>query len=153
MSLPALHMVRPLFLSLLILALAHAPSRAWAEDAAECWRHPIDAELDASMEKGLSTADQLAAIAKAEAQWDALLNSHYQDLRKRLPAEAFEALKVSQRRWMEFRDREHAAIEKIFAQTEGSMYLPMQADSRMQLVKARALELASHVEIWNLRSQ
>jgi hypothetical protein len=35
----------------------------------------------------------------------------------------------------------------IYARLEGTMYIPMRADSRMQLVKNRALELKSHLDL------
>ena len=49
--------------------------------AEETKKHPVEAKVDALMEKAVSTADMIQAYDKGIALWDAELNRVYQALR------------------------------------------------------------------------
>ncbi len=113
--------------------------------------HPIDQAMDLAMEEDPSTAGMMRAIAEAGEAWDQLLNKHYQSLRKILGEAESEKLKKAQRGWIAFRDAEYELLETIYGKMEGTMYRPMHALERMELVKKRALTLGQWVELLSLR--
>ena len=110
----------------------------------------IGSALDAALAEGLSTADQVAAIERAAAEWDALLNRRYRALEAGLPADSGAVLKQSQRAWIHFRDAEFHTLAGIYRQKDGSMFIPMQAIDRMEIVKQRVLELESYLDLLSL---
>lgn len=105
---------------------------------------PIDRKLSDCIDGDPSTAGMVGCIDDAYAAWDKELNAAYQALAKRLAPEPKDALKTAQRRWLEWRDAEFAMLDRIYATREGTMYLPMAAGDRMEIIKARAVELRSY---------
>ena len=59
-----------------------------------------------------------------------------------------QSLKMAQLSWIAFRDNEFKWIDSIYDTLEGSMYIPMRVDEKMQLVKQRALAFASWIEMF-----
>jgi len=114
---------------------------------------PIDSALNAALARDLSTADQLAAIETARADWDARLNQVYRSLISQLPETSAAQLRRSQRAWLAFRDAEHAALDALYADTEGSLFRPMHALDKVALLRHRVQELESWRSTWELRSQ
>lgn len=115
--------------------------------------HPIEAKLNAALEKDLSTTDQLAAIAVATEEWNALLVKTLGQLQKELPAPAAAALKESQQRWEEFHKLEKSAITRLYENTEGTVFRSLEALDKLRLVKDRALQLNALLSAWQLRQQ
>ena len=109
--------------------------------------NPIDKELSECMDKDPSTKGILECIDKAYQKWDDELNNYYKKLTDMLDDESKAALKEAQRKWIEFRDLEFKNIENIYTFKEGTMYLPMQALDRMDIVKNRALGLKDFYEL------
>ena len=56
-------------------------------------------------------------------------------------------LKSAQLSWITYRDSEFKLIDSIYDGIQGTMYIPMRIDEKMQIVKQRALALASHVDM------
>lgn len=115
--------------------------------AQEPSKHPIDKALEACLDKNSSTAGMVDCIGKAYDKWDKELNRVYAELMKRLSPDARAKLKEAQLQWLKFRDSEFKLQEGIYSKLEGTMYIPMSADSRMQVVKNRALELKSYLDL------
>lgn len=111
--------------------------------------HKIDKTLSACADKNPSTAGTVECIDKAYKAWDAELNLNYNNLMRRLDAPSKQSLKSAQQEWIKYRDSEFKLIESVFATMEGTMYVPMQANMRMEVVKKRALELADYVDFLN----
>ncbi|RPI14052.1 MAG: DUF1311 domain-containing protein [Ignavibacteriae bacterium] len=109
--------------------------------------NPIDKELSECMDKNPSTQGNIQCIDKAYEKWDKQLNDYYQKLLDKLDDKADEKLKEAQRKWIEFRDLEFTNIESIYSYKDGTMYLPMLALDKMEIVKKRAIELKSYYEI------
>lgn len=110
-------------------------------------KHAIDKTLETCLDRNPSTAGMVECIDKAYAGWDRELNRCYTDLMKKLGPEAGQKLKESQIQWLKFRDLEFGVLDSIYSRLDGTMYIPMRADSRMEIVKKRALELKSHLEL------
>ena len=105
---------------------------------------PIDRKLEDCIDRDPSTAGMVECTEAAFAAWDKELNAAYQALAKLLGPEQKGALKTAQRQWLAWRDAEFAMLDAIYATREGTMYLPMAAGDRMEIVKARAVELRSY---------
>ena len=110
-------------------------------------KQPIDKALEACLDKDSTTAGMVDCIGKAYDKWDKELNRVYAELMKRLTQDARAKLKEAQVQWLKFRDAEFQMQSGIYSRLEGTMYIPMSADSRMQVVKNRALELKSYLDL------
>ncbi len=134
-------MMRRFQLSLLCLLL---PALAFAQEPKT---HPIDKALDACVEKNPSTAGMVTCLGEAYDKWDKELNRVYNELSRKLAAPGKQALKTAQLEWLKFRDAEFKLLESIYANFEGTMYIPMQADEKLQIVRKRTLDLQDHLDM------
>lgn len=113
--------------------------------------HPIDREVNGLLDKHLDTYGQVQALDRGAELWDAELNRVYKELMKaygdntKLKAE----LKTAQRAWMQFRDAEYKHLSEMYQLKDGTMYRIYQASDCMDMVKARALELKSRLDVFN----
>lgn len=135
------------------LAVALAMALAATTGLAQAPVDPIDERLQAALEQDPSTADQLAAIAAARAAWDARLNAVYRELLASLSPDAAAALRTSQRAWLAFRDAEERALDALYANTEGTLFLPLRADDGVDLLRHRVRDLEGWRDLWQLRNQ
>jgi uncharacterized protein YecT (DUF1311 family) len=115
--------------------------------AQETPKHAIDKALEACLDKNQSTAGMVECEDKAYLKWDKELNRLYAELMKKISPDAKAALKDAQVQWLKFRDSEFKLLDGIYDKLEGTMYRPMRVDSRLEIVKRRALELNSHLEL------
>jgi uncharacterized protein YecT (DUF1311 family) len=109
--------------------------------------HTIDKTLEACSNKNPSTAGERDCIEKAGEMWDRELNRAYNELSGKLNPKGRQALKEAQLEWIKYRDTEFKLIDTIHSTLEGTMYIPMHAFSRMEIVKKRALELQSYLDL------
>lgn len=107
---------------------------------------PIDAEQLRCIDEDSSTHGAIACAERAYGQWDARLNAAYKALMAALAPEDRSALRKAENAWIAFRDAEFSLLEAYYARKEGTMFLPMQADARVRIVKARVLELENHLD-------
>ena len=139
------HRIRKYFLAAFVLAAWVGALLSNAQTAEK--RHPLDVKLDECLKTDPSTADMLECLGRAYTDWDAELNAIYQKLLAGLPAEGPAALRESQRAWLKFRDQEFLLLQKLYGLREGSMYRTMLAADRVDLVRKRALELSSYLDV------
>jgi len=112
--------------------------------------HPIDRELSLLLRKDPSTFGQMEAFSKGIELWDAELNRNYKALFAKLDDSGRQQLREAQRAWLAFRDAEFRRTDVLYGRKDGSMFRPMAVSARMELVKARALELAKSIEILDM---
>jgi uncharacterized protein YecT (DUF1311 family) len=127
----------------LLPAVLLIPSICFAQE------HKIDKALSTCIDKDQSTAGMVQCIDRAYKAWDAELNLSYNNLMRKLDATSRQSLKAAQTEWIKYRDSEFKLMDSIFSGFEGTMYIPMSADMRMQVVKKRALELGNYVSLLN----
>ncbi|MCU0340037.1 MAG: DUF1311 domain-containing protein [Spirosomaceae bacterium] len=113
--------------------------------------HPIDAALDKCMDKNPSTQGMIGCIDEAFKKWDAELNKNYKALTLQLNPAQKAALLASQRKWLEYRDLEFKNIGAFYETMDGTMYRPMAASDRMEVVKKRALDLKGFLDILEMK--
>lgn len=135
-----------IFFGTLVISLLMATA-SFSQQASES--HPIDVSLDNCMDKNPSTQGMIGCLDEAYKKWDAELNKNYKALNLQLNATQKAALLASQRKWIEYRDLEFKTQAAIYQTMEGTMYLPMAVNDRLEIVKKRALTLKSYLELFN----
>ena len=131
----------------LFLALISVLFLASVSIAQEQTQHPIDKNLEACIDKNGSTAGMVQCTDTAYAAWDKELNKNYGTLMKALKPSQKEALRLAQLEWIKSRDLDFKLIDSIYDTMQGTMYIPMRIDSRMEVVKKRALELKGFLDL------
>ncbi|HEV7350140.1 lysozyme inhibitor LprI family protein [Telluribacter sp.] len=109
--------------------------------------HPIGVFVESCLEKNVSTVGMMQCFEQGYTKWDAELNKQYKQLSTRLNADQKAALLAAQRQWIAYRDLEFKAQTALYTGMEGTMYRPMQASDRMELVKKRALDLKAYNDL------
>jgi uncharacterized protein YecT (DUF1311 family) len=92
-----------------------------------------------------STASQTDCEAAALRGYDQRMNAAYAALLRRLPAMAGQRLRRSQQAWLAYRNVEGTTRDALYANRQGTMYVPMQADDAVVLVGDRARLLERYV--------
>ncbi|MFC0779337.1 lysozyme inhibitor LprI family protein [Flavobacterium sp. HJSW_4] len=112
--------------------------------------YPIDAlESKCLNKENLSNADMCNCTIQARESWDKELNKYYNLLKTKLPKEAFETLKESQKQWLVYRDKEYAFISKYFYEVQqGSMWYAVAENRKKEIVKSRAVELEGYYKMF-----
>jgi len=109
--------------------------------------HPIDKSFDACTDKDPSTAGMVRCTDIAYKKWDAELNKNYLALMRKLAPEGKATLKTAQIAWVRYRDTEFKLIDTVYDLLQGTMYIPMRAARRMEIIKERALSLGTYVDL------
>src|SRR6266850_87316 len=134
--------MRKLLLALISILLLTSLSTAQEQP-----QHPIDKALEACIDKNGSTAGMVECTDKAYAAWDKELNKNYGELLRALKPNQKEPLRLAQLEWIKYRDLDFKLIDSIYDTMEGMMYMPMRIDTRMEVVKKRALELTGFLDL------
>lgn len=109
---------------------------------------PIDQQLEAclNLKQNQTTAGMIECTNRAQEQWDKELNKNYSLLIGKLSADEKEKLKVAQRNWIAYRDKEIEFARAMYMNMQGTMWRVVLADRQMELTKQRALELKAYVD-------
>jgi uncharacterized protein YecT (DUF1311 family) len=109
-------------------------------------KHPIDLKIEQclSIDSNQSTFGMINCIRTAMEEWDAELNKYYKLLMETLTTDEQKKLRTAQRQWLDYRDKEFEFIETMYRNMEGTMWKIVEADSRNNIVRQRALELTSY---------
>jgi len=105
--------------------------------------HPIDQALEECMNtpEGSTTIGMIGCMQEAEEAWDKELNRAYKQLRSIMSAEEKTSLLTAQRAWLAYRDAEFSFNGDYHGNMQGTMWGIVGKNRRMNIVKARALEL------------
>lgn len=94
------------------------------------------------MDIDYSTSGMLYYTEVAIQEYDTLLNTYYQLLMSKLPAEDHPTLRQAQRNWIAYRDAEFALNARVRSYNDhGSMHLVMKSGSELHFVKDRVNDL------------
>ena len=108
--------------------------------------HPLDKEFQQCTDENPANLGVRECLSTFLEKWDAELNRLYKELRNTPAEKQKAALKSSQLAWIAFRDKEFAYIEAQLGWMEGSMYPNMILRRKMNVVRARVLELYDYRE-------
>jgi len=106
---------------------------------------PIDKEIEDCIKKDSTTSGMEICGLKALESWDKELNVAYGKLNKKLDYKAKDNLLKSQRKWIEYRDREYKFIDNFFYDFQGSMYGAIVIGEKRAIVKQRTLALRAYM--------
>lgn len=118
---------------------------AFAQDKEE--KHPIDKFVDDCIDKNPSTHGTMGCFDQGYKKWDAELNKVYKQLAAKLTPEQKTGLQNAQREWIKFRDAEFKSIDLIYGSMQGTMFQPMNVSDKMEVVKQRAIDLQSYLDL------
>jgi uncharacterized protein YecT (DUF1311 family) len=104
---------------------------------------PIDTVLDTCISKpgGNSTAGMVECVGAAIDAWNRRLNETYQRVLTGLDARSQKLLSTSQRRWLAFREAEHATLEGPWRNGRGSLVRLQILNAELSAIKERVQEL------------
>ncbi len=119
----------------------------FGQDEAE--KHPIEIEMEhcLSVDSNLTTIGMTTCVLNASEKWDKEMNRNYQLLKDELTEEQMEKLKLAQRQWLEFRDKELAFSYDMYGSMQGTMWQNVAASQEYELIKARTLELKVYYDM------
>lgn len=107
----------------------------------------IDARLEECMNEDPSTAGMVQCLQEAFNRWDEELNSVYKKLLNKLDPETKSLLKETELNWIKFKDSELKFIDKIYSMKEGTMYVPLNLENKVQIIRKRTLELKGYLDL------
>jgi uncharacterized protein YecT (DUF1311 family) len=112
-------------------------------------KHPIDVELQncRDTESNQTPFGRIECEHIAADLWDNELNNYYNDLMKRINTKEQEILKESQRKWIEYRDKELNFSETFYFGFQGTMWGTVAAGRRCDIIRSRALELKAYMDV------
>lgn len=83
----------------------------------------------------------------ARQEWDVELNKYYKLLMSLLDSAGKEKLKIAQRQWIEFRDKEFEIINELYlGQMKGTMWIVIAAGRKTDIVRDRAGQLEGYYD-------
>lgn len=121
------------------------------ESPGEKIKRRIEKKQEDCVEKDSSTVGMRTCAEAAYVEWDREMNVAYKALMKELPVEGQNALREAQREWIKYRDKEFEAIDGVYSQMEGTMWIPIRIESRVRVVRERVLMLRHYLEILSER--
>jgi uncharacterized protein YecT (DUF1311 family) len=105
-------------------------------------------ELKCLKKKDISNVEMCNCTINAREAWDKELNKYYTLIKTKLPKQAFEVLKESQKQWIKYRDKEFAFISNYYFEVkEGTMWYAVAENKKKEIVKTRAIDLIEYYEI------
>jgi uncharacterized protein YecT (DUF1311 family) len=96
-----------------------------------------------------STQQQVECFGVETIKWESILNVNYKILNKKLTNAEKQKLKVSQKNWIAFKDKEIEFLNQAFAwnpQTKGTIAKVYRVQYILEVTKARALDLKGYME-------
>lgn len=131
--------VRALAITAAMLLMAAAPAVRAEVAAAD----PIDTAMRTCLARAdrSSTAGQIQCMDESRTAWRAAADAAFAQLIAKVPAAQQKRWRLSQQKWVAWRDAEDPMLGAAFATTSGSQYQLYEADMRLQPVRDRALAL------------
>jgi uncharacterized protein YecT (DUF1311 family) len=84
-------------------------------------------------------------LTAALESWERDVVDTYGALSKHVSDDELKSFAAGQKNWSEYRDREFDFINELFKNQRGTMYVPRRLSYRIEVVKARALELEKYL--------
>ena len=109
--------------------------------------YQIDKELQDCLDssENYTTKGMTDCVSTATEKWDAELNKAYKELLDLLTAKQKEKLKIAQREWIEYRDKEIEFSNQLYYDMQGTMLIPVAAQTKLDLTRERTIELKNYI--------
>ena len=113
-------------------------------------KHPIDIEEEKCIEIADTSNIEMGNCAlKATEDWFKEIDKNLMTLKQMLPAEKYEKIADSQKKWESYIKSEFDVNENIVFNKTGTIYYTMSAGQKAYIVKERALLLKSYIQYVN----
>lgn len=109
--------------------------------SAEELKQDIDSTLQKCKMDAVSTIDSQNCYIKATTAWDTELGNQYKLLMKDQPENVRTTVRDSQRQWIKYRDSYNNGIEKFYQKEEGTIWSLIAAESKMNIIRDKTLDL------------
>jgi uncharacterized protein YecT (DUF1311 family) len=130
-------------LVVILFLIIYLPVHAQAQEK----EYPIDKALKACLDKNYSTMGTVQCLDQAYISWDKELNQIYKLLGKQLKPAYKNIMKQAQLDWLKYRNSEFQLINMVYSQLQGTMYIPVAVDRKIEIVKMRTLELSNYLDM------
>lgn len=109
--------------------------------------YQIDKELQDCLDssENYTTKGMTDCVGLATEKWDTELNKAYKELLNLLTDEQKEKLKIAQRKWIEYRDKEIEFSNQLYYDMQGTMWIPVAAQTKLDLTRKRTIELKNYI--------
>lgn len=109
----------------------------------------IDDELLISLDshENYTTQGMTQCMFEATKKYEILLNLKYNQLISILKNEQRESLKIAQKEWLKFRDQELIFSNEFYNNMEGTIWIPVAAETNLNLTRQRVSELDKYISI------
>ena len=111
-------------------------------------KHPIHLKVEALIDAAQGTEGQIQALEKGLALWENEMNRVYKEVSRAVSRSGRlqEHLVASQKAWLKFCETEYLYIEEAYGhQGGGILSRQMRLHDRLQIVRARAIELGNRL--------
>ena len=108
--------------------------------------YTIDSVCSKCIGQNQSTLGMMQCTYQAQLAWDSVMYKYYNLLMDILKDDEKELLKNAQNTWTSFRDIEFRFSETTYYNIGGTMYHIICSDSKMNIVRTRALELKGYYD-------
>lgn len=105
----------------------------------------IDEKLSTCLQVNGSTAGMIRCLEEAYRSWDQLMNNAFLVLQNELNADHKAQLRRTQNQWIAYREAENNWITNFYPK-DGTLWVTVRMQERVDLVKARALQLKGYVD-------
>ncbi|MEK7431668.1 MAG: lysozyme inhibitor LprI family protein [Cyanobacteriota bacterium] len=110
-------------------------------------KNKIDKNLEICLEKNSITQAQIECIDLAEKEWNLEMDKYYKLLLKKLDKKNTSKLIKSQNNWLFFKNEELKFIEELYKNKQGTMFIPMQENEKLRLIKDRVFTLKNYYDL------
>lgn len=109
--------------------------------------HQIDKELQdcLNLNENYTTKGMTDCVNTATTKWDIELNKTYEKILGLLTVEQKGKLKNAQRKWIEYRDKEIEFSIQIYSDKQGTMWIPVSAQTKLDLTRQRTIDLENYM--------
>jgi uncharacterized protein YecT (DUF1311 family) len=118
-------------------------------DWADKDKYAIDKWTNQCLAKDSSTGGEAACWEEANRKWDHEMVLQENKLMALLKPAEKKDLQASQLQWAKFHAAELKLIDDVYTHTSGSMFAPMQAASRVRVVRERVILLNHYRDLVN----
>lgn len=140
--------LRSLFLLPLLALMTHVAS---ASDPVPA--QPIDIALDQCQQTADTTPDIAGCFNEAMISWDKELNTQYKALLSGQSDAFTSTMRQSQRDWITYKNNYFLAINEYYKTMDGTIWRIVAAQTKMNVIRDKALDLQRLVKSTNLSGE
>ena len=109
--------------------------------------YQIDKELQDCLNssENYTTRGMTDCVSEPTEKWDIELNKAYIGLFDLLTTEQKENLKIAQREWIEYREKDIVFSNQLYYDIQGTMWIPVAVQTKLDLTRKSTIELENYI--------